>query len=97
MEQIFLKIRLPDGKPFLLLTNTGMDYVRVWEDNLVTIGVSDPDIYNDTMRQLGSAQTVNLERLKTFLKQQIDQEPSSPDSIGFSQMLKAICKLLDSR
>ena len=103
MEQIFLKVKLPSGKPFLLLTNTGSSYVRVWEESLVTIGANDPDIYGDTKRQLGSAidtppspqQTAYLRQLKTFLELQIDQEPSSPDSTGFSQMLKAICELLE--
>ena len=103
MEQIFLKVKLPSGKPFLLLTNTGTSYVRVWEESLVTIGVNDPDIYADTKRQLGSAidsppspqQTLYLRQLKTFLEEQIAQAPSSPDSTGLRQMLSAICGLLD--
>lgn len=103
MEQIFLKVKLPSGKPFLLLTNTGTSYVRVWEESLVTIGVNDPDIYSDTKRQLGSAidsppssqQAAYLRQLKIFLEEQITQAPSSPDSTEFSQMLKAICELLD--
>ena len=54
MEQIFLKVKLPSGKT-CLITNTGVNYARVWEEDLITIGVTDPDIYTDTKRQLGAA------------------------------------------
>jgi hypothetical protein len=101
MEQIFLKVKLPSGKT-CLITNTGVNYVRVWEEDLVTIGVTDPDIYTDTKRQLGAPtatppsrqQLASLERLKTFLEGQIVQDPASRDSVGFSQMVRAICELI---
>jgi hypothetical protein len=101
MEQIFLKVKLPSGKT-CLITNTGVNYARVWEEDLVTIGVTDPDIFSDTKRQLGSTtatprspeQLASLKQLKAYLVNQISQDPTSSDSVGFGHMVRALQELI---
>ena len=51
MKQQILKVRMADGKTYII-SNTNTNFCMVLENNVVGIGVHDPDVYTDTKRQL---------------------------------------------
>ena len=68
-----------------------------FEDKIVSIGIRELDIYNDTKRQLGKTYLPSLKQLESCLDKEIAKDSQSSDAIGLSQMLKAIREIIRER
>ena len=96
MEQIILRVKLPGGR-ICFISNTNSDFAIAFEDKIVSIGIRELDIYNDTKRQLGGTYLPSLKQLASCLEKEIAKDSQLSDAIGLSQMLKAIREIIGER
>ncbi len=96
MKQQILKVRMADGKTYII-SNTNTNFCMVLENNVVGIGVHDPDVYTDTKRQLKDSNPESLSSLEAHLKEELKNNPNSYENKDLGKMLKAISELIQEK